>query len=118
MRNEPAGYIGQFSFLFTGTMVTWGLGIRLPILAANQLAAALVLLSSLSLYEWARRAIWGKRFGLALGITCPRRCAKRALPLHPPSHLPELRARVPRRARRVATLDHGATFLLNLGVFV
>ena len=70
-REGPAAYIAQFSFLVTGTMVTWGLGIRAPMLAANQAAAALVLAASLSLYEWARHTIWGRRFGLAWGDHVP-----------------------------------------------
>jgi protein-S-isoprenylcysteine O-methyltransferase Ste14 len=69
--DEPGGWIGQFSFLVTGTMATWGLGIRLPIPPANQVTAGLVLMSSLSLYEWARRTIWGRRFGLGWGEHVP-----------------------------------------------
>lgn len=70
-REGPAAYISQFSFLISGTMVTWGLGIRLPMLAANQVAAALLLMASLALYEWARHTIWGRRFGLAWGDHVP-----------------------------------------------
>lgn len=70
-REGPAAYVSQFSFLFSGTMVTWGLGLRLPILAANQAGAALVLTASLGLYEWARHTIWGRRFGLAWGDHVP-----------------------------------------------
>ena len=68
---EPGALIGQISFLFSGTMVTWGLGLRLPIHAANQLGAALALVLSVALYEWARQAIWGRRFGLAWGDHVP-----------------------------------------------
>jgi len=68
---ERAGNIAQICFLFTGTMLTWFLGVRMPIPVANQVAAALVLVSSLSLYEWARHTIWGRRFGLAFGVHVP-----------------------------------------------
>jgi protein-S-isoprenylcysteine O-methyltransferase Ste14 len=72
-REGPSAYIAQFSFLFSGTMVTWGVGIRLPIPAANQAAAVLLLAASLSLYEWARQTIWGRRFGLAWGDHVPEK---------------------------------------------
>lgn len=69
--NDAGAALGQFSFVFTGTVVTWWLGVRSPIPAANQVAAALVLAASLSLYEWARRTIWGRRFGLGWGDHVP-----------------------------------------------
>ena len=57
--NEPGAWMGQFSFLVTGTIVTWWLGILMPIRVANQMPAALVLVSSVALYEWARHTIRG-----------------------------------------------------------
>ena len=68
--NDAGAALGQ-SFVFTGTVATWWLGVRSPIPVANQVAAALVLAASLSLYEWARRAIWGRRFGLGWGQHVP-----------------------------------------------
>jgi len=68
--DDAGAALGQ-SFVFTGTLLTWWLGVRSPIPAANQLAAALVLAASLSLYEWARRTIRGRRFGLGFGDHVP-----------------------------------------------
>ncbi len=68
---ERAANIAQICFLFSGTMLTWFLGVRMPIAVPNQVASAVVLVSSLSLYEWARHTIWGRRFGLAFGVHVP-----------------------------------------------
>jgi hypothetical protein len=104
--NELAGIVGEVLFYGTGTGVTWWMGIHRPIPPANQLAAALVLLSS-SRCTSGRAALSGKAIWPWVGEpTCRRRCATAALPLHPPSHLPELRARLSRCTDRVATLDH------------
>ncbi len=67
----PGAGLAQFSFIVTGIMVTWGLGLRMPMQVMNQVAAALVLTTSVGLYEWARHTIWGRRFGLALGEHVP-----------------------------------------------
>ena len=69
--NEPGAWVAQFSFLVTGTITTWWLGIVKPIPVMKQIPAALVLLSSVTLYEWARRTISGRRFGLAFGDHVP-----------------------------------------------
>jgi protein-S-isoprenylcysteine O-methyltransferase Ste14 len=65
------GAIGQFSFLVTGLMAAWGVGLRMPMQPANQVVALLLLIVSVSLYEWARRTIWGRHFGLALSEQVP-----------------------------------------------
>jgi protein-S-isoprenylcysteine O-methyltransferase Ste14 len=69
--NEPGAWMAQFSFLVTGTIVAWWLGILMPIPVVNQLPAALALVSSAALYEWARHTIRGRRFGLALSDHVP-----------------------------------------------
>lgn len=69
--NEPGAWMAQFSFLVTGTIATWWLGILKPISVANQVPAALVLVSSVALYEWARHTISWRRFGLALSDHVP-----------------------------------------------
>ena len=56
-----AGY-AQISFVFGGTVVTWFLGLYQPIHLANGIIATVVLLASISLYEWSRRTIWLRRF--------------------------------------------------------
>jgi protein-S-isoprenylcysteine O-methyltransferase Ste14 len=67
----PGAYLAQFSFVGSGTMLTWAVGLRMPMPVANQVAAALMLVASLALYEWARHTIWGRRFGIALGDHVP-----------------------------------------------
>jgi protein-S-isoprenylcysteine O-methyltransferase Ste14 len=59
------------SFVFTGTVPVWWLGLYQQIPLINGAIAALVLVSSIGLYEWARHAIWGRRFGLAWGEHVP-----------------------------------------------
>ena len=69
--NEPGAWMAQFSFLVTGMIVPWWLGIRAPIPVSNQVAAAPILVLSVVLYEWTRRTIAGRRFGLAWGDHVP-----------------------------------------------
>jgi protein-S-isoprenylcysteine O-methyltransferase Ste14 len=69
--NEPGAWMAQFSFLVTGLIVTWWIGILKPIPLANQVAAWPVLMSAVVLYEWARHTIRGRRFGLALSDHVP-----------------------------------------------
>jgi protein-S-isoprenylcysteine O-methyltransferase Ste14 len=68
--NDAGAAIAQ-SFVFTGTVAVWWLGLYQAIHLANGIAAALVLVSSVALYEWARHTIWGRRFGLAYGEHIP-----------------------------------------------
>jgi protein-S-isoprenylcysteine O-methyltransferase Ste14 len=56
---------GQFSLLVTGAIGTAGLSYRQPLATANGAAAAVVLLCSVVLYEWARRTIRERRFHIA-----------------------------------------------------
>ncbi len=62
--DRAAGW-AQFSFLFTGTIAIWAVGLYVPIRLHNGIASAILLLGSLSLYEWARHVIRGRRFYLA-----------------------------------------------------
>lgn len=66
-----AGTAVAQSFVFTGTVCVWWLGLYQPIRLANGIAAALVLVLSVAVYEWARHTIWGQRFGVAYGEHIP-----------------------------------------------
>jgi len=68
---EPAALISQITFVFGGTVTTWFLGLRHPIQLLNGIIAGVVLALSVSLYEWSRHTIWGRRFGLAWGVQVP-----------------------------------------------
>jgi protein-S-isoprenylcysteine O-methyltransferase Ste14 len=61
----------EIVFYFMGTGVTWWRGVRQAIPQANWWAAALIMFCALALYEWARHAIWGRRFGVAWGAHVP-----------------------------------------------
>jgi hypothetical protein len=50
----------QFSFLVTGTLGTWWIGSFWPIHLMNGIGSGILWLSSLVLYEWSRRTIWGR----------------------------------------------------------
>jgi len=67
----PGAAIGQGMFMFGGVIPIWFLGLYRPIHLPNGVAAAFILVLSIGLYEWARAAIWGRRFGVALGEHVP-----------------------------------------------
>jgi len=69
--SEPGAAVGQLSFLATGTIPIWFLGLHQAIPWINGIAAALLLALSVALYEWARQTIWGRRFGLGWGEHVP-----------------------------------------------
>jgi protein-S-isoprenylcysteine O-methyltransferase Ste14 len=52
----------QGAFVFGGTCAVWFLGLHQPIPLLNGIAAAIVLVTSIALYEWARHAIWKRGF--------------------------------------------------------
>lgn len=54
--------LAQFSFLITGAIGTGLLSYRQVLHPLNGVAATAILLASVSLYEWARRTIRGRRF--------------------------------------------------------
>jgi protein-S-isoprenylcysteine O-methyltransferase Ste14 len=68
---EPAAWIAEIAFIICGTATVWFLGLHRQIPLPNGLAAAVLLLASLVLYEWARHTIWGRRFGLGWGTHVP-----------------------------------------------
>jgi len=69
--NEPGALIAQVAFVFGGVVPIWFLGLYRPIHLLNGVFAALILVASIALYEWARAAIWGRRFGLGWGDHVP-----------------------------------------------
>jgi hypothetical protein len=109
---RPAAYIASSRSWLPGTMLTWWLGIRMPITQRSAARGARLL-------PRFRRAV---RVGAAhhlaqtlwpgLGRSrCRRRCATAAPTASSATHLPELRACLPRRAGRAAPLDHDGPFL-------
>lgn len=59
-------------FIVGGTLITWLLGLfYLPVATANGLAAAVLLVISVALYEWARHTVWRRRFGIAFADQVP-----------------------------------------------
>jgi protein-S-isoprenylcysteine O-methyltransferase Ste14 len=69
--NAGPGSAYAQSFVFTGTLPVWWLGLHQQIPVVNGTLAALLLLLSIGVYEWARHTIWGRRFGLAWGEHVP-----------------------------------------------
>jgi protein-S-isoprenylcysteine O-methyltransferase Ste14 len=57
--------LAQFSFLITGAIGTALLSYRQVLHPLNGIAAAIVLLGSVALYEWARRTVRERRFHIA-----------------------------------------------------
>lgn len=57
--------LGGFSLFFTGAIAAALLSYRQALHPLNGLAAAIILLGSVSLYEWARRSIRERRFHIA-----------------------------------------------------
>lgn len=70
--DELGANLALLNFLFGGTLSTWMLGLfYLRIHLADGVAATVLMTLSLSLYEWARHTIWGRRFGIAWGGQVP-----------------------------------------------
>jgi len=67
----PGAAIAQGMFVFGGIIPIWFLGLYQPIHFINGIVAACILMTCISLYEWARHAIWGRRFGVGLGDHVP-----------------------------------------------
>jgi protein-S-isoprenylcysteine O-methyltransferase Ste14 len=63
--DETSSFVAQFSFLITGTLATFFLGLHKPLPRWNLIASIALLLASIVLYEWARRTIKDRRFHLA-----------------------------------------------------
>jgi protein-S-isoprenylcysteine O-methyltransferase Ste14 len=62
LSDERGASYAELSFVFGGTVTVWFLGLYQPIHPANGIIATVVLLASISLYEWARHTIWLRRF--------------------------------------------------------
>jgi protein-S-isoprenylcysteine O-methyltransferase Ste14 len=60
--DERGAALAELSFIAGGTVTVWFLGLYQPIHLANGIIATVVLLASISLYEWARHTIWLRRF--------------------------------------------------------
>ncbi len=70
--DELGANLAQFNFLMGGTLSVWVLGLfylRIP--TANGVAATVLLVASVALYEWARHTAWGRRFGIAWSDRVP-----------------------------------------------
>jgi protein-S-isoprenylcysteine O-methyltransferase Ste14 len=72
MADERGAVIAETVFLMGGTLPVWWLGLfYVPIRFVNGVVAAVLLVASLALYEWARHTIRGRRFGVAWGDHVP-----------------------------------------------
>lgn len=69
--SEPGAWIGELAFALCGTAPVWYLGLHRQIALPNGVVAAMLLLASLALYEWARHTIWTRRFGVGWGTHVP-----------------------------------------------
>jgi len=59
-------------FIMGGTLPAWMLGLFYqPIAPFNGVAAAVLLVISLALYEWARHTVWRRKFGIAFAEHVP-----------------------------------------------
>ena len=70
--DELGANLALCNFLFAGTLPVWMLGLfyqRVPVV--NGVAAVMLMVSSVALYEWARHTIWGRKFGIAWGDRVP-----------------------------------------------
>jgi protein-S-isoprenylcysteine O-methyltransferase Ste14 len=62
----------MLDFIMGGTLTTWLLGLfYLPVAAVNGVVAAVLLVISVALYEWARHTIWRRHFGIAFADQVP-----------------------------------------------
>ena len=71
MSNEIPAQTAGILFIFTGAIPIWFVGLHQVIRPLNGLVGAALLVTSVSLYEWARHAIWGRRFGIGWGEHVP-----------------------------------------------
>jgi protein-S-isoprenylcysteine O-methyltransferase Ste14 len=108
----------EIVFYVMGTGVTWWLALHQPVPAPNWWAAALLLLGALALYEWARHAIRGRRFGVAWGLHVPETLCE----VGPYRHIrhPVYASYVLASAAELTALPHWitvATFLFNVALW-
>lgn len=70
--DDVGALVAEFSFIGTGAVPALFLGMFIvPIKLANGIAAAVLLICSLALYEWARHVIWGRKFHIAWSSGVP-----------------------------------------------
>lgn len=67
----PGAAIAQGMFMFGGIIPIWFVGLYQAIHLVNGIISACILAACIALYEWARHAIWGRRFGVGLGDHVP-----------------------------------------------
>lgn len=111
--------IAQGMFIFGGIIPIWIIGLYQPIHFINGIVAACILMTCISLYEWARHAIWGRRFGLGLGDHVPEELCETG-PYRYIRH-PLYTAYVLAYVAGLVALPHwvtGALLAANLGLFV
>lgn len=63
--------LAYVAFLFTGTLATMLLGVRMPLHFANAVVAALLFVAALALYEWGRSTIFERGFYIAWSDEVP-----------------------------------------------
>ena len=63
--DEASSFVAQFSFLFTGTLATFFVGINKPLPLWSAIVSIALLVASILLYEWARHVVKERRFHLA-----------------------------------------------------
>jgi protein-S-isoprenylcysteine O-methyltransferase Ste14 len=70
--DDVGALVAEVSFIGTGAVPALFLGMFVvPIKLANGIAAAVLLICSLALYEWARHVIWGRKFYIAWSSSVP-----------------------------------------------
>lgn len=67
----PGAAIAQGMFTFGGIIPIWFIGLYQAIPLVGGIIAGCILAVCLALYEWARHAIWGRRFGVGFGEHVP-----------------------------------------------
>src|SRR5688572_17753028 len=70
--DDVGALVAEFTFVGTGAVPALFLGMFVvPIKLGNGIAAAVLLICSLALYEWARHVIWGRKFYIAWSSSVP-----------------------------------------------
>ena len=70
--DDVGALVAEFTFIGTGAVPSLFFGMFVvPIKLGNGVAAAVLLICSLALYEWARHVIWGRKFYVAWSGSVP-----------------------------------------------
>jgi protein-S-isoprenylcysteine O-methyltransferase Ste14 len=67
----PGAAIAQGMFVFGGIIPIWFIGLYQAIHLIGGIIGACIFAACIALYEWARHAIWGRRFGIGFGEHVP-----------------------------------------------